>query len=201
MDKYLEQDEYLAKTYADFPDYIKQIIIDSNWENEIRKIVEKRKLRIDQGAALEREVIYIMFGIDDVQNFEANLKKEANVDSKTAEEISGDVSSNIFEPIMEKLISETEKNEEPDFKKNEIHHELPKQNIHTVKNLETDTTPQEKIIVPNNEIEKTEVAPVSANGEESKQKNEGEGNTMDQNFSKPNSQSPKIIDRYLEPIE
>lgn len=167
MDKYLEQDEYLAEIYNGFSDFIKKIINESNWENEVRRIVEKHGLRIDQGAVIEREVIYIMFGIDEVENFEKNLEKEADIKPQKASEISEDISLKIFEPIMDRLMSRTDDNNDVDFQKKEIHHELPKQN--QPENIESSESINDNII--------------------------------DNNFSKTESQSPKKVDPYLEPIE
>jgi len=171
----------LAEIYNNFPNYIKQIITDSNWENEIRKIVEKNKLRIDQGAILEREVVFIMLGVDDVENFEENLKKEANINSKIAEEISNAVSMQVFEPIMAKLMTATEKVEESNFAKNEIHNELPEKKVEEVSVVSVTKEIPQKI----------------ENGTTTNKEND----VIKLNFSKPNSQSPRIIDHYLEPIE
>jgi len=103
-----ESQNLIKEHYNELPEVIKDVILNSGWEEKVRLVVKKNNLHIDQGAAIENLVFVTMLGMETPENFVANAKEYTNVSSDVALAISGDVERAIFKEIREKLIRITE---------------------------------------------------------------------------------------------
>jgi hypothetical protein len=121
MDKYFE-DRRIKEKYEELPDLVRNIIDEFDWQDAIRKISDLNNLRIDQGALLEREVVYIFLGIDDEEHFKDNLIKEAQLNEQQADKVTADVSKNVFDPILSKIENKTN---EPEADFEEVTPQIP----------------------------------------------------------------------------
>lgn len=106
----MEQDlqKIIEDRFKELPTTIREVITESGWEKNIRNIVAKHNLRIDQGAVIEHETLLIMLGFETPEDYITNLINEARVDTKVAEAIAQDVNEQIFSLIREKIIEKTE---------------------------------------------------------------------------------------------
>lgn len=103
-----ETKNIIQEHFDDLPPVIQDVVLHSNWQAKIRSIVQKHKLHIDQGAAIENLVLITMLGIETPEGFIENAKEHARVDETQAFQISADVEREIFHEIRQKLISITE---------------------------------------------------------------------------------------------
>lgn len=97
----------IEQRFNELPKSVQDIILNSGWEKTTRSIVEKYNLRIDQGAEIERETMFIMFGFDKPQNFINNISKQAKLDEKTAIDIAVEINDQVFSKIrtgVEKVV-------------------------------------------------------------------------------------------------
>lgn len=103
----MQLDPRLKEQFLSLPESIQEIITESNWQEKVRLITEKNKIRIDQGAIVEHEVFLVMLGFDEPENFVKNLIKEAGLDISVAENIRKDVAVEIFSKIKSALVEKT----------------------------------------------------------------------------------------------
>jgi hypothetical protein len=104
----------IKERFLELPEMVQNIILESGWEKTTRHIVEQYNLRIDQGAAIENEVMLTMFGFEKPENFKENVVREAKLDSQVADKIVDEINRDVFQLIKDKLVLETE-NADDDF--------------------------------------------------------------------------------------
>jgi hypothetical protein len=102
----------IKETFNQLPKIIQDAILDSGWEEKIRRIVEKNNLHIDQGAAIESLVFVTMLGLETPDDFIRNAKEQAEITDEQAFIISREIEREIFSEIREKLIEISEGAEE-----------------------------------------------------------------------------------------
>lgn len=105
------------------PKIIQDTILNSNWEEKIRRVVKNNNLHVDQGAAIENLVLITMLGIETPETFVQNAKEYAEVSEEQAYTISSEVEREIFGDIRRKLIELTDTTdtvEEIDHTANEL---------------------------------------------------------------------------------
>lgn len=102
----------IEEKMLELPESIRDVIVKSGWVNNIRNIVKKYNLRIDQGASLETETLLIMLGMETEDQYKKNLINEAQIDSDTADKITEEVNVQIFSLIRNKLVEEMNKDED-----------------------------------------------------------------------------------------
>lgn len=186
MDKYLK-DEYIKDKFDSFPKTIQDIIINSGWEQSLLKISKKHGLRIDQTAELEREVLFVILGIDLEENLNRNMR-DSGIDQDAISPIKKDLSEMIFEPMLSKLENQTDK-EDAAFEKVQP------------TTLAPEIEPREEILKQIESIDSEFTQPVE------KKENPIVNNKMSQpSVSEPVTPEPKIdspqsIDPYRESIE
>jgi len=171
----------IKERFLQLPTEVQTIILESGWQNVTRRIVEQNNLRIDQGAAIENEVMLTMFGFENPNNFKQNIIKEARVDSETADKIVSSVDSQIFSLIKEKLIMETV-GDEADFEK--ISPDYTNKNITSSELTGAERIESREEII--SAIEKTDEEPKI--------------NIIDEALEKPQISTPIKIDPYKEPL-
>lgn len=103
-----EIDNLIEEHFKELPVVIQDVVLKSNWQAKIRAIVQKYKLHIDQGAAIENLVLLTMIGVYDPEDFTDQAHEYARVSEEQAVQISLDVEQEIFKEIRQKLISITE---------------------------------------------------------------------------------------------
>lgn len=86
------------------PKVIQDTILNSNWQEKIRRVVKNNNLHIDQGAAIENLVLITMLGIETPEDFVERAKEYAEVTEEQAYTISNEVEREIFGDIRRKLI-------------------------------------------------------------------------------------------------
>lgn len=166
----------IKERFLQLPAEVQTIILESGWEKVTRKIIEQNNLRIDQGSAIENEVMLTMFGFEKPRSFKENIIKEAHVDSQTADKIVLAVNEEIFSLIKEKLILETTE-DQANFSP-----VAPAAPVHTNMNPEVIES-REDIM---SEIEKIEEVP--------------QNNIIDEALTKPQISTPTKVDPYKEPL-
>lgn len=102
----------IKKRFKELPPVIQQIILKSNWKEQIKTIAEKYKLRIDQGAALETETFLVMLGFEGPEDFYRNLTQEVRLNKEQAKLIAHEIEDRIFLKIRHGLIDATEEEAE-----------------------------------------------------------------------------------------
>jgi hypothetical protein len=170
----------IMERFKELPEVVQNIILESGWEKTTRRIVEENNLRIDQGGAIENEVMLTMFGFEKPENFRANITKQANLKPEQVDKIVSDINENVFQLIKDKLILETTE-EKDDFE--EIQQKITQQSTEPVQES------REEIL---SEIEKVDAKP--------------ENDIISNNLKSPTittPDSPKTIpsDPYREPVE
>ncbi len=103
--------QILQDKFASLPVELQQAITESGFIDKLRAISKDEKLMIDQGGALETEVLMVLLGVEALTSFEDNLIKELRLDKEKAKRISDLVGNQIFSPIhvhLEHLMSAEE---------------------------------------------------------------------------------------------
>lgn len=103
-----ETENIIKEQFGTLPPVVQDIILNSNWQAKVRNIVEKYKLHIDQGAALESLIFVTMLGMEDPDTFVENAKEGARISQQQAAAIAVDIEREIFSDIRRKLVSITE---------------------------------------------------------------------------------------------
>lgn len=174
----------ILERFKELPALVQKIITESGWEKTTRRIVEQNNLRIDQGAAIENEVMLTMFGFEKPENFRKNIIKEAELDSETADKIVSDIDQNVFGLIKDKLILETTE-DDVDFE--EINEKVES---------------REEILSEIEKADQNESSPTSSIDKQI-QAQPRENNIVSENLDKPSINTPKIqtVDPYREPVD
>lgn len=113
----------LEEHFKNLPPVIQNAITESNWAEEIRRITKTNNLRIDQGAAIEKEVLLIMLGLEDSGNFKKNIVSEIGIEKDLAEDITEEVNQKIFKAIYSILIDADKESDNEDEDENENENE------------------------------------------------------------------------------
>ena len=107
MDKYILP-EKIRERFELLPEIMQDIILESGWEKTTRRIVEDLNLRIDQGVAIENEIMLVMFGFEDPVKFSENINQISDIDSEIASKIIFEVNTRIFSLFKEKIMDSTD---------------------------------------------------------------------------------------------
>ncbi len=103
-----EIQDIIQEQFKSLPKVIQETILDSKWQDKIRRIVKVNNLHVDQGAAIENLVLITMLGIEIPEDFVKNAKEYAKVNDEQAQNISAQVEREIFGDIRKKLIETTD---------------------------------------------------------------------------------------------
>jgi hypothetical protein len=110
QDKTLEQ--MITEYEAQMPPEILNLIKSFDWKKEVRTIVNQNQLMIDIGADLEQAVNLMLLGALSVTDLYEQLTNAHELPDDKAKKIIGEVESQIFNPLHQKLIA-LDKKEEP----------------------------------------------------------------------------------------
>ncbi len=101
----------ILEQFKQLPPAVQESLMESNWEEETRKIVSKYNLRVDQGAYVETETMLIMFGFVSPEDFVSDLIKDTEMSEEIAKQIEADISQNIFKKIMDMVREKSKSND------------------------------------------------------------------------------------------
>lgn len=102
-----EQDPILEKNIkevlAALPPAIRRYIADQKHEPVVQSLVAKYRLHMDQGTTLEKNVLFLLMGIQTPEHFSAALTKELGLDRATVSGIIQEVNTKIFAPLRDEM--------------------------------------------------------------------------------------------------
>lgn len=111
-------EKLIEEKLQELPEVIRDVVVNSDWRNVLKKIIDKNNLLIDQGLAIETETLLMMIGLDDPENYTKNIKKEAGLEKDQAIKIAEEVNEKILKEMKKKIIEKSY--EESGRKENKI---------------------------------------------------------------------------------
>lgn len=100
-DEKLEED--IKSILKEVPLPIHRLFSSGKVELVAKNLMQKYQLHIDQGAILEREIIFLLLGLKDPDEFTKSLLQEAQIQKDSVESITKDVNEQIFMPLHEEM--------------------------------------------------------------------------------------------------
>jgi len=97
--KELTLQENLQQVMQTLPPFIRDYISQGKYTTVAQGLMSKYKLRIDQGGALERELLLLLMGIENPEEFTDALAKDAQLDEQTVNSIAKDINDQVFVPL------------------------------------------------------------------------------------------------------
>ncbi|MCE9643812.1 hypothetical protein K8Q93_00995 [Candidatus Parcubacteria bacterium] len=97
----------LKENFDKLPKLVQDAILGADVSEAVQAIGKKRALLLDQVGNLETEVMLLLVGLADSEEFPDNLEKNLGVDSFVAQDIVTDVNELILEPIKARMIEDT----------------------------------------------------------------------------------------------
>ncbi|HVB19823.1 MAG TPA: hypothetical protein VNF51_00845 [Candidatus Paceibacterota bacterium] len=94
-------EESIRQVIRTLPPVIRAYFAQGKYTIIAQNLMAKYGLRIDQGGVLEREIMLLLMGIDNPDEFIQVLAEEAKLDQKTITNIVQDVNTQIFVPLRE----------------------------------------------------------------------------------------------------
>lgn len=91
------------EAFDGLPDEIRKAIETSGWQEKLRQISGGRKLRVDQGAALEDETLRFMAGLQTVEEYAVHLAQEIPLPEADFKAFIAELERDIFVPIQAKI--------------------------------------------------------------------------------------------------
>lgn len=97
----LTLDESIKQVMQTLPPLIRAYLAQGKYTGVAKSLMAKYGLRIDQGGVLEREIMLLLMGIENPDEFTQALVEEARLDQKTISSIVQDINVQIFIPLRE----------------------------------------------------------------------------------------------------
>ena len=88
------------------PPIIREYLAQGRYSTVVKNLMFKYQLRVDQGGVLEREIMLLLMGIENPDEFTQALVEEARLDQKTVNGIVQDVNDQIFIPLQKEMREE-----------------------------------------------------------------------------------------------
>jgi hypothetical protein len=99
----LTLEESIKQVMQTLPPIIRDYLSQGKYTAVARDMMAKYALRIDQGGVLEREIMLLLMGIENPDEFSKALVEEARLDQKTVNGIVQDINEQIFMPLREQM--------------------------------------------------------------------------------------------------
>src|SRR3989338_3645586 len=99
----LTLDESLNQVMQTLPPIIRNYLTKGTYTEVAKKMMAKYGLHVDQGGILEREIMLLLMGIENPDEFTQALVEEAKLDQQTINNIVKDVNGQIFVPLREEM--------------------------------------------------------------------------------------------------
>lgn len=97
----LTLEESIKQVMQTLPPVIRTYLAQGKYTMVAKGLMTKYGLRIDQGGVLEREIMLLLMGIENPDEFTQALVEEAHVDPKAVADIVQDINTQIFVPLRE----------------------------------------------------------------------------------------------------
>lgn len=94
-----EFEESVQQILKTLPPVVRTYITERRYTGAAQSLMSQYKLRIDQGGVLEREILLLLMGVDDPNEFMETLATEARLDKTTIDSITRDINNQIFIPL------------------------------------------------------------------------------------------------------
>lgn len=104
-------EESLKEVMQTLPPVIRDYLAQGKYTAAAQGLMSKYGLRINQGGVLERELMLLMMGVEDPDEFMATLKSEAMLPEDIVRQIMVDLNQNIFMPLREEMMKSGTGNE------------------------------------------------------------------------------------------
>jgi hypothetical protein len=99
----LSFDESVKQVMQTLPPPIRNYLAQGKYTAVAKSLMTKYGLRIDQGGVLEREIMLLLMGIDNPEEFTQALVEEARLDQQVVSGIVQEVNAQIFVPLREEM--------------------------------------------------------------------------------------------------
>lgn len=96
-------DESIKQVIQTLPAPIRNYIAQEKYTVVARSLMAKYNLHIDQGSVIEREIVLLLMGVENPNDFIQALTSQARLDQKTVDGIVRDVNEQIFMPLRAEM--------------------------------------------------------------------------------------------------
>ncbi len=97
-------DESVNQVMQTLPSVIRAYLVQGKHTAVAKNLMMKYGLRIDQAGVLEQEIILLIMGVDNPDEFTQVLVKEAKLNQQTISDIVQDVNAQIFVPLRQEMM-------------------------------------------------------------------------------------------------
>ena len=111
--KELTTEESIKQVMQTLPPVVRAYLSQGKYTEIAKNLIVKYNLHPDQGSILEREIMLLLMGIEDPDEFTQTLVGEAQLDEKNVDSIVQDINTEIFLPLQEQMKGESEKLTKP----------------------------------------------------------------------------------------
>lgn len=94
--------EYLKK----LPQNIKKLIANDEWRKKVGEISQKYSLTTEQSESLENEVLMVIIGLTQAEEFKNVLQEEIQISDLIADQLSKELDKRVFEYMVKELEAE-----------------------------------------------------------------------------------------------
>lgn len=98
-----EEEKLIKEQWDKLSPELQKAIESIPWRNLIKEISQTNTLDAEQVAVLERETMFILYGLENPNDFIANITREVGISEEQALKIAEVVVEKIFEPILAKV--------------------------------------------------------------------------------------------------
>jgi hypothetical protein len=91
------------EAFDGLPPEVRGAIEGSGWQEKLRRAASARRLRVDQGSALEDETLRLMSGHQTVEEYAVHLAQELKLPEAELKALAEEIDREIFQPIQKKL--------------------------------------------------------------------------------------------------
>src|SRR3989338_895098 len=99
----LSLDESMKQVMETLPPVIRAYLAQGKYTPVAKGLMAKYGLRIDQAGVLEREIMLLLMGIENPDEFTKTLTEEAKLNKQSVDGITQDVNTQIFVPLREEM--------------------------------------------------------------------------------------------------
>ncbi|MHB1770003.1 MAG: hypothetical protein ACYCPH_02910 [Minisyncoccota bacterium] len=96
-------EESIKEVMQTLPPPIRQYLGEGKYSIVAKNLMRKYGLHIDQGGVLEREIMLLLMGIENPDEFATSLKSEAALSEDAVRKIMTDVNQEIFIPLQKEM--------------------------------------------------------------------------------------------------
>lgn len=109
----LSLEESVKQVMQTLPPVIRTYLAQGKYTTVAKSLMTKYALRLDQGGVLEREIMLLLMGIENPDEFTQALTTEASLNQQTVSGIVQDVNAQIFVPLRQEMMRAAEGAQQP----------------------------------------------------------------------------------------